>query len=580
MSAALSVDPFDLSFSLPLVGRTRELAAVARAIDDTVRGRGGVLVMSGDSGVGKSRLILEATRSLRDGGWLTATGRAYALETAIPYAPFADAMQPLLAGLDPNALTRLTRGDAAVLTALAPSLAATVGGARDGSVNAAEQRVRLHASILQFLAKLSEKGPLLLVLENLQWADNASLELFHFLARQIDSRRILLVGSWNDTEREMPEALGAMMRSLRSLGAARDLHLGPLGLDDVVALLVGCFEANRETVLSFAGALHAATRGNPLFVEQTLRELMERGDLRRAGGVWVGWHVEPVTLPRTVRDVLRARLERLRPHARLLADWVAVIGTAAEHEVLMEVVGLASPELLAALDELRRDGIIEERAEGASVTYDVAHPMMRQALVELVGLARERSMHASIAGAMERVYHMRAEGFAESIAAQWQRADPHVNTEKAVQWLLVAGRRAVARLARREGTEMLRAALDRADEYPGMVGPDVVRTLLDELSRLYRRLGDYHETIAMCTRARDMADAQGDALGVAITERRLGMAYEGLARRREAIEHFDRGMAIAAAEGDVTLLTRFHLAKGDCLQALGLAEAAKKEIAT
>src|SRR5207253_751703 len=151
-------------------------------------------------------------------------------------------------------------------TALAPSLSAALNARRDGGATAAEQRVRLHASILQFLVRLSERAPLLLVLENLHWADGASLELFHFLARQIEGRRMLLVGSWNDTERETAEALGTTVRSLRSLGVVRDLHLEPLSLPDLVALLVERFSVDRGAIAPFASSLHAATGGNPLFI--------------------------------------------------------------------------------------------------------------------------------------------------------------------------------------------------------------------------------------------------------------------------------------------------------------------------
>ncbi|MEO7522312.1 MAG: AAA family ATPase [Gemmatimonas sp.] len=572
------LDPFDQSL-LPLVGRTRELSLVSQMVDEASRGRGGVLLVSGDGGVGKTRLIMEATRKARDAKWLVATGRAYALETAIPYAPFADAMEPVLAALDANTLTRLTRGDTAVSTTLAPSLAAALHARRDGSVSAEEGRVRLHTSILQFLVKLSERAPLLLVLENMHWADGASMELFHFLARQVDAHRMLLVGSWNDTEREMSAALGTTVRSLRSLGVARDLHLEPLSPADVIALLVERFAIEGDVIKQFGASLHLATGGNPLFVEGTLRELVERGDLRHAGGVWVGWHVEPVTLPRTVRDVLRARIDRLQADARHLADFVGVIGTAVEHEVLAEASGLETQRLLAALDELRRDGVIVERTDGHEVSYDVAHPMLRQALAEFVGLARERTMHAAIAAAMERVHGSRAERHAEFIAAHWQRADPRVNTREAVRWLVLAGHRATARLARREGAEMLRAALDRSDEFPDAVSPDVVPTLLDELSRQYRRLGEYSQAVEMCVRARTLADELGDNAGVAVAERRLGMAYEGLGRRREAIEHFDEGIARARAAGDTRLLTRLHLSKGDCLQAWARPDEAKREIA-
>lgn len=566
--------------AMPLVGRARELAMLARMVDETARGLGGVLLLSGNGGVGKTRLLTEAAKPARDAGWLVATGRAYALETTIPYAPFADALEPAIATMDSGLVMRLTRGDPTVLTALAPSLPASTSGARaarDGGATAAEQRVRLHSSILQFLAKLSERQPVLLTLENLHWADSASIELFHFLARQLAPHRVLLAGTWNDTERELPEALGTIVRSLRSLGVAHDLDLAPLSLPDVVNLLTERFSVPADTVADFAATLHAATQGNPFFIEQTLRELLERGQLHRAGGVWLGWHLESVTLPVSVRQVLGARLARLGADARHVAENAAVIGTATPHDVLLEVAGLDDTRLFAALGELRTDGILLERADSGAVMYDVAHPMLRQALVDSVGLARERSMHASIAGAMERVFGATAERHAESIAAHWQHADPKTNPAHAVHWLLLAGKRAAARLARREAAEMLRAALDRADAFPDALSPDILPELLDELSRLYRRLAEFQEAYAMCERARDLARARGDTHGVAIAERRLGMACEALGRRREAVSHFDAGIAVAGA--DSTLLARLHLAKGDCLQALGRPDEAKREIA-
>ena len=124
---------------------------------------------------------------------------------------------------------------------------------------------------------------------------------------------------------------------------------------------------------------------------------------------------------------------------------------------------------------------------------------------------------------------------------------------------------------------MLRAALDRADAFPEAVSPDVVPELLDELSRLYRRIGEYQQAMDICERARDLARARGDDIGVAITERRIGMACEALGRRRDAVSHFDAGIALAGA--DTMLRARLHLAKGDCLQALGRPEEAKREIA-
>lgn len=574
----------------PLVGRERELALIDEMRRDAARGEGGVLLLSGDGGVGKTRLVTELARHARESAWHVLVGRAYALETAMPYAPFADACEPLLAAMDGNVLMRLTRGDHALLTALAPSVAVenrAHDALRSSGVSAVEQHVRLHTGILRLLTRLSEQKPVLLVLENLQWADASSVELLHFLARQAANHRLLLVATWNETERELPESLRIMVRSLRSLGSARDVHVEPLTAAALAELVSQRFEVDPTSIASFITALHEATRGNPFFVEQMLAELIAVGTLRKTANVWVGWSLEQRVLPRSVRDVLHARLDRLSLPARQAAELIAMVGTATDHAVLRHAsaehtantTGDAQEQrLLSALDELRQHGVISERIEHGKVTYDLVHPLMRQALTETLGLARERTMHERIAQALEAGYGEKAGRFAEQIAAHWRLADPMVNTRHTVYWLLRAGRQSMHRLARREAAINLRAALDRADEYPDQVDAEIVPILLDELSRLYRRLGEYQQAISMCTRARDLADARRDDIGVAVAERRLGLAYEGLGRRADAVRHFDAGIERAERAGDTMLVARLRLAKGDSLQALGMNTEARQEI--
>ncbi len=588
----------------PVVGRDRELVLIEQLRQDVDRSVGTTLLIAGDGGVGKTRLAEELQQAAGKAGWYVMSGRAYALEAAIPYAPFADACERVLSGMDANVLIRLTRGDHAVLTALAPTQAEpqnalAARGARDTGASAAEQHARLHAGILRLFAKLAEQRPLLLVLENLQWADASSIELLHFLARQLGNHRIMLVGTWNETERDLPESLRTMARSLRSLGVAKEIRLEPLSRAALAELVSRRFGVEAGSIPAFLDALYQATRGNPFFVEQVLAELIASDTLRSAGGIWIGWQHDHITLPRTVRDVLEARLDRLTEPARRVADVLAVIGTTVDHDVLRRVVfscttdhagplvssdapadasARAAESLLGALDELRANGIVVEQRDRSRITYDLTHPLLRQTLVDLVGLVRERDLHARVARALEHHHGERAQQMAEQIAAHWRLADPAHNARDAVHWLLLAGRQATARLAQREAALALQAALDRADEYPDLIDEDTVRALLDELSRLYRRLGEYTQAITMCTRARERAAARDDVIGMAVAERRLGLAHEGLGRRAEAVRHFDAGIALAESAGDTMLTARLKLAKGDSLQALGLNDQARREI--
>ncbi|GAB1344362.1 helix-turn-helix transcriptional regulator [Gemmatimonas sp.] len=570
--------------TLPFIGRTREFRLLSDACDGTVNGHGTLVLLSGDGGVGKTRLVQEVAKVVAANGWQLALGRAFPLETAIPYAVFADALSPLLGALDSGTLMRLTRGDRGVLAALVPQLPAAQGerGAAmfTDSVTPAEQRVRLHTAILNILGKLAEKQPVLLCLENLQWADSASVELLHFLGRQLAPHKVLIVASWNETDQPLAADFRLALRSLRGLGAT-ELHLGPLSESDVTALLAAYFAVDAEVLGPFSARLFHATQGNAFFIEQTLRELIARGDLKQQGQVWVGWHLEDIALPPSVCDVLAARLARFSHSTRRLAELLAVAGTTATDTIVREVaattLALNEQELRTGLQELREAAVIVERIDGVDIAYVFTHPMLQQALVNAIGLARERSLHGVLALAVEHAFAGDI-AQAEAIAAHWQRADPRTEPARAVHWLALAGRSALRRVARREAAASLRAALDRADANPGSVPAELVADLVDELARVYRRLAEYHEAIAMSERAREIARAGGRPLGIAVAERRIGLSLQGLGRREDALAHFDVAVRTARAEGDDTLVVRALFAKGDCLQALGMVDEAKREV--
>ena len=166
----------------PLVGRAMELGLLRSLLDDAERGRGRTVFLSGEPGIGKTRLSEELAREAVRRGWIVAVGRAYAVESGVPYAPFADALLPILRALPPATLATLSRGGAAELALLFPALPVETPIGRPSVVigDTAELKTRLFWTFLQFLIRYAEKTPLLIVLENLHWTDPSSLELLHF----------------------------------------------------------------------------------------------------------------------------------------------------------------------------------------------------------------------------------------------------------------------------------------------------------------------------------------------------------------------------------------------------------------
>src|SRR3569623_149653 len=165
----------------PLVGRATELGMLHSLLDDTERGRGRTVFLSGEPGIGKTRLSEELAREASRRNWVVAIGRAYAVESGVPYAPFADALLPILRARPPAAIATLSRGGAAELAMLIPKFPTNAPQGRPSVVigDAAELKTRLFWTFLQFLIRYAEKTPLLIILENLHWTDPSSLELLH-----------------------------------------------------------------------------------------------------------------------------------------------------------------------------------------------------------------------------------------------------------------------------------------------------------------------------------------------------------------------------------------------------------------
>src|SRR6266566_5936817 len=382
----------------PLVGRSAELALLSKATDEAAKGAGRSVFIVGEGGIGKTRLAAAAAERAAKRGWNVAVGRAYPVETGVPYALFSDALLPLVRKLDPGTLTVLTRGGAADFGQLFPNLGTTAERDRTAAgADPSEIKARLLWNFTQFLWRLSARQPLFVVLENLQWADASSLELLHFVARQIEGQKVILLGTYNDAERDSNQVLRSTEQSLLRLGSLTVQKLTPLEQPEVEDLVQQMFGGDRNATRDFSRLLYDWTRGNPFFIEETLKSLVESGALSRRDGHWTGWEMEKIELPPTIRDVIRARVDRLSSNARTVANLAAVIGTRAPHETLTRVSALNDDDVITALDELIAQRVLQETGDIDAIHYDFTHPLLQQLLYSELGQARVRLLHAMIA---------------------------------------------------------------------------------------------------------------------------------------------------------------------------------------
>ncbi|MFL5580539.1 MAG: ATP-binding protein, partial [Gemmatimonadaceae bacterium] len=553
--------------SPPFVGRDAELASLVADLERARARSAGAVFVAGEAGVGKTRLVRHAAEEAARRGFTVAEGRAFAVESGVPYAIFADALLPHLRRLDAAALTHLTRGAGRDLAGIFPALfAPPPRGERESP---ADEKARMFWSFCELLGRLAARQPLLLVLDNLQWADVASIELLHFVARQTHASPspppLLVLATYVDADHDSHRALRAMERSLVELGAARVMRLEPLPEEQTAELVRRLFDAPPVVTRSFTTALHRWTRGNPFFVEETLRSLVASGQLRRSGdGAWSGWDAAALVPSRSVRNVVLERVARLDTTARALLDIAAVLGARITLPALRAASDLSDTAVMDALDELRRADLLAED-DGASPGFDFVHPLVRDAVYAALGRARAQAMHERIAAALERMYGDDADAHADELAHHYRNVGAAA-AGRAVRYLAAAGRQALERHADRAAVEYLEAAVAAAPLGDSTESLE----LLESLAKARQRVGEVAGAAALWRRVRDHAAHAGDAHRVATAERRMGLMASAAGDPAGALAHFDAAFSALAGQADAPeLTTRLHLARATARQAVG-----------
>lgn len=565
---------------LAYVGRSADRESLRDALNQARRGEGGPVFLVGEGGVGKTRLAEIMSEEAARDGFTVALGRAYLAESGVPYALFSDALLPLLRTLDSSALTTLTRGGLDNLAYLFPGLGSDVTVRHPAVIqDPAEFKTRLFWTFAEFLKGLAHRAPLLLVFDDLHWADASSLELLHFLARHTRGQPIAIICIYNEAEREGCPPLRTLEKSLAGLGISRTRRLEPLTLEATRELIEQTFQAPASVVDGFATRLFDWTGGNPFFIQETLLSLVTTQRLHERDGTWLGWEIQDLEVPATVRDAITARLAGLSDEARRLAELASVIDMRFDLDVIRAVWRGDDAKLIVALDELRRGRILNERAEGGGVSYDFAQPMFRQALYAELGIARAKLLHGEVAAALECHHQANALEHADELAYHYSRAEVRATAPKAVTYLAAAGERALARLANREAADYLSLALDLAS-YGGerTVAESVESAIVENLARARQRLGEFDAAVKLFARAREKAERDGDLASVARQHRRIGLSYYWSSRQAEALAHFDRGLEAVRRTTDDALHIRLLLARGSCLMDLGRATDARSDI--
>ena len=446
-----------------VVGRAVEAQAIAdaskRVAGDRVRE---VLLISGEAGVGKTALVAEAARAALEHGACVLFGHCEE-DLATPYQLFAEALNHFVTHATEDRLLAHVEEHGANLGRLVPALSKRFPELPGSKATDPEtERFLLFSAVVWLLARASEDQPVVLVFEDLQWADKGSLLLLQHLIAAEQDMRVLIVATYRDNELSRTHPLVETLAALHRQSGVSRIEL--TGLDDtgVLALMeAAAGQAMDDAGVILAHAVHSETDGNPFFVSEVLRHLSEIGAIYQdTAGRWTAQGPpEQIALPESVRVVIGARVGRLGPAAEQVLSVAAVIGRDFDLEVLARATGITEEELLDILDAAAAIALVRELAN-APGRYIFAHALIQHTLYEDLGPTRRARAHRQVAEALEELCGERPGARVGELARHWFSAMQPVDLTKAIDYSRQAANAALKSLAPDDALRYYSQALD------------------------------------------------------------------------------------------------------------------------
>jgi DNA-binding SARP family transcriptional activator len=412
-----------------LVGRREELGVLGQAIEEALAGRAGLCIVEGEPGAGKTRLLEQAVADANEHGALVVWASCLEGDGTPSMWPWEQALSVVLDSLPGSAREKWLASDlGSLLEPRNDDAAPPASGAR--------AQFRLFEQVVAVIGQAAAERPLLLVMDDLQWADTASLQLFGHLAGRLPTGTAI-IGALRDRAPRPGSDLSRVLAAASRLASHRRIRLGPLSLADVAELVRR--EAGHEPGAGVARRIHVRTAGNPFFVRELSRLLIDRGALgdgdasARAG------------VPSTVRDVVRDRMAGLDDDARDLLRVAALIGRDLDLGLLARAAGVDIADCLERLEPLRALGLLELGPEDL-FSWRFAHDLVRESVTETTAHQQAIQLHLRIADALEEG-QADDESITERVAFHLRAAGPLADPVRTVEVLKRAGRRAATKLA-------------------------------------------------------------------------------------------------------------------------------------
>jgi tetratricopeptide (TPR) repeat protein len=553
-----------------LVGRQQEMAEAIVHLEESLKGFGRTVLVVGETGAGKSRLLSELGTNAETKGVLFFRGRCLYQENAKPYLPFLEAFGGRIS-IDadvPEMDMRIGMGGATDKPSSVGLLPLTSENTTNipnrPHHNIREERDRLFESLYATVIEISNVRPLLLVIDDLQWADDGSLRLLHYLARNIKSSRVMICGAYSPEELNRNDTFAhSLPETLRRMRIEKLFHeiklnrLNQMQTTEMIESLVG----RKGLPAEFTKQLYDESEGNPFFVEEVLKSLVNEGLIDVDSYEWVPTiETTKMRLPGTVKDVIARRIDRLDEKTKNVLKYVSVIGNSFTFKLLRQISNLTEEELIDAIDSAIGADIIQEDSTTSSERYKFDHALIRGVIYDSMSRSRRRLLHRRVGEVIEEIYKHNIDEVVFRLAHHFYEAR---DLEKTLLYTIKAGTRAADTFSPEDAIRYFSSAMETLEDMEASDRRDVMKlAVAAKLGDIYNTIGEWENAHRHHRFALELSKALKDEIAIARAHRALGHIKQNTGEYDSALKHFQSALKIAQKESDFQAMADIYRGAG------------------
>jgi predicted ATPase len=527
------------------------------AVDRTIQGEGGLVLLYGEAGIGKTRLARELRAYAHLRGMQVLCGRCPALfrmDGVPPYVLWSEVIRDYLDNSSMEQLYRVIGFYPAEVAKLVPELAQKLRAIPQSfPISPEQEQNRLFEAVSQFITNISRETPLLVVLDDLQWTDPSSLLLLHYMARGVGKTPLLLLGAYRSTDIDAKHPLSPVLTELNRERLPQSVSLKRMSLNDISEMIKQMLEQD-DVPAELCKAVYEKTRGNPFFAEEVVKSLKEEEIIYREQNRWEFKEASEFEFPETVKNVVKARICRLDEDCQNVLTMASFVGNDFTLEALCGVTGIEESKLLEIMDKLLKAGLIKHRVVRGEDLCSFADIIVRDVEYEEVGAFRRKKLHSIVGSTLEKVYAKKIDEHFGELALHFLEGG---DKDKALDYFLKAGDRAAKIFANSEATSYFQSALKLLEEKEGELKEK--KNVLERLGDTKRLVGEYDASIKYWNDALPLAKQLGEKETSARLHRKMAnLLWSNLGDSERAKEHHEKALKILETEPESVELASLY----------------------